>query len=269
MDSGFDTTRSHVARVYDYLLGGFESFGADRRQAGRLLQICPSLSIVALENRYFLARAVTWAARQGITQFVDLGAGMPVYKARPGVLEDVHITAQTVSPAARVAYVDNDPVVLARSRSFRGRTRGVAVTAADLTDPDSVLDDPRLRSVIDLAEPACFVFGLSLGFVPAELAGDVVSDYAHRAAPGSLLMISCGRCDDETLWNELRDASVDTAAYNHTPADIKGFLAKLDLVPPGLVAAQNWRGGRADVPSTVPESCYVLAAIARKPRAVR
>ena len=88
--AGIDTTRPNVARTYDYLLGGIESYTADREQAADLLRICPSLGIVALENRYLLARAVAWAARQGMTQFVDLGAGMPVQKARAGVLEDVH-----------------------------------------------------------------------------------------------------------------------------------------------------------------------------------
>jgi hypothetical protein len=268
MGTGFNATRAQTARVYDYLLGGFESFGADRQQAARLLAICPSLSIAALENRYFLARAVGWAARQGITQFVDLGAGMPVYKARTGVLEEVHVTAQTVSPWARVAYVDNDPVVLTRSKAFRARTRGVAVTAADLTDPDTVLADPRLRSVIELAQPTCFIFGLTLGFFPAELAGDVVAGYARRAAPGSLLVISCGRCDEEPLWDQLREACAVTHAYNHTPADVKGFLSDLELVPPGLVPAQNWLAGRTAVPSTVPESFYVLVGIARKPQAL-
>lgn len=264
MGTGIDTTRPNVARVYDYLLGGFESFNADREQAARLLRICPSLGIVALENRYFLARAVTWAARHGITQFVDLGAGAPVQKARSGVLEDIHVTAQTVSPSARVAYVDDDPVVLARSRAFRARSRGVAVTAADLTDPDSVLADRRLRAVIDLAQPACFIFGLPLSLVSASQARDVVAGYARRAAPGSCIVISCGRCDDEALWNQLRDAYTAAEVHNHTPAEIERFLGGLEVVPPGLVPAQNWRGGWNDVPSTSPESVYVLVGIARK-----
>ena len=119
MGTGFDSTRPNVARVYDCLLGGFEAFSADREQAFRLLAICPSLGVAALENRYFLARAVSWVAEQGITQFVDLGAGAPVQKARAGVLQDIHVTAQAASPAARVAYVDDDPVVLAHSRAFR------------------------------------------------------------------------------------------------------------------------------------------------------
>ena len=269
MATGIDTTRPNVARVYDYLLGGFESFSADREQAARLLRICPSLGIVALENRYFLARAVTWAARQGITQFVDLGAGAPVQKATTGVLEDTHATAQTASPSARVAYVDNDPVVLARSRVFRARSRGVAVTAADLTDPDSVLADRRLRAVIDLTQPACFIFGLALSLVPASRARNVVAGYARRAAPGSCMVISCGRCDDEALWSQLRDAFTAAEVHNHTPTEIERFLGGLELVAPGLVAAQTWRGGWNDVSSTPPDSVYVLGGIARKAQGSR
>ena len=264
-----DFTRPNVARVYDYLLGGFEALGADREQAAGLLTICPSLGIAALENRYFLARAVTWAARQGVTQFVDLGAGAPVQKARAGVLQDIHVTAQAVSPAARLAYVDDDPVVLAHSRAFRAPAHGVAVTAADLTDPDSVLADQRLRAVIDLAQPACFIFGLALGLVPAALARDVVAGYARRAATGSCIVISCGRCDDQALWDQLREAYTAASAYNHAPGDVEGFLAGLELVPPGLVAAQNWQGGSNDAPSTVPGSVYVLAGLARKAQGFR
>jgi hypothetical protein len=75
MGTSVDFTRPNVARVYDYLLSGHESFPADRVQAAELLRICPSAGTAALENRYFLARAVTWAAGQGLTQFADLGAG--------------------------------------------------------------------------------------------------------------------------------------------------------------------------------------------------
>ena len=204
--AGTGITRPNVARTYDYLLGGIESYTADREQAAELLRTCPSLGIVALENRYLLARAVTWAAGQGMTQFIDLGAGMPVKKAGAGVLEDIHATAQAASPSARVAYVDDDPLVLARSRVFRAPARGVAVIAADLTDPDSVLADLGLRAVIDLAQPACFIFGLALSLVPATDARDVVAGYLHRAAPGSCVVISCGRCDDEALWAQLSKA---------------------------------------------------------------
>ena len=265
--AGIDRTRPNVARIYDYLLGGIESYTADREQAADLLRICPSLGVVALENRFLLARATAWAAGQGMNQFIDLGAGMPLHKARAGVLEDIHVTAQAVSPSARVAYVDNDPLIVARSRVFRAPASGVAVSAADLTDPDAVLADLGLRAVIDLAQPACFIFGLALSLIPVPDARDVVAGYLRRAAPGSCVVISCGRCDDEALWAKLSQAYTAAEVYNHTPAEIEGFLDGLELVPPGVVPAQSWRGGRDGAPVAPPGSVYVLAGVARKPTA--
>ena len=265
--AGIDSTRPNVARIYDYLLGGIESYTADREQAADLLRICPSLGVVTLENRYLLARAVTWAAGRGLTQFIDLGAGMPVHEAGAGVLEDIHITAQAARPSARVAYVDDDPLVLARSRVFRAPARGVAVIAADLTDPDSVLADLGLRAVIDLAQPACFIFGLALNLVPAAAARDVVAGYLHRAAPGSCVVISCGRCDDEALWAQLSKAYTAAKVHNHAPAEIEKFLDGLEPAPPGVVPAQSWRGDWHDTPVTPPGPVYVLAGVARKPAA--
>jgi S-adenosyl methyltransferase len=267
MTHGTGITRPNVARTYDYLLGGIESYTADREQAAGLLQICPSLGIVALENRYLLARAVTWAAGQGLTQFIDLGAGMPVKNARAGVLEDIHATAQAASPSARVAYVDDDPLVLARSRVFRASDRGVAVIAADLTDPNSVLADLGLRAIIDLAQPVCFIFGLALSLVPATAARDVVAGYLRQAAPGSCVVISSGRCDDEALWAQLSKAYIAAEVHNHPPAEIERFLNGLGLVPPGVVPAQSWRGGWHDAPAAPPGPVYVLAGVARKPAA--
>lgn len=263
--AGIDSTRPNVARTYDYLLGGIESYTADREQAADLLRICPSLGIVALENRFLLARAVAWAAEQGVTQFIDLGAGMPVLKARAGVLEEIHVTAQTASPSARVAYVDNDPLILARSKVFRAPASGVAVSAADLTDPDSVLADPGLRAVIDLTKPACFIFGLTLGLITATKARDVVAGYLRRAAPGSYVVISCVRCDDEALWAKLSKAYTAAEVHNHTPAEIEGFLDGLETVSLGVVPAHGWRGGSRDAPATPPGPVYVLAGVARKP----
>jgi S-adenosyl methyltransferase len=265
---GLYFSKPNVARVYDYLLGGIESYHADREQAAALLRIRPSLGVVALENRYFIARAVNWAAKQGITQFIDLGAGVPVHKPRAGVLEDIHVTAQAASREARVAYVDDDPVVLARSRAFRGPAKGVAVAEADLTDPDAVLTDRGLRAVIELAQPVCLVFGLVLGLIPAARARDVVAGYARLAARGSCIVISCGRCDDEQLREQLSKAYTAADTYNHTRAEVGGFLAGLDPVPPGIVATQNWLAGRrdipADIPMTPPGPVYVLGGVAQK-----
>jgi hypothetical protein len=260
-----DLSKPNVARVYDYLLGGHESFAADREQAARLLRICPSAGMAAVENRYFLARAVTWAAGQGLTQFVDLGSGAPLHKTSARVVEDIHVTAQAANSSARVAYIDNDPIVLAHSRAFRAPAKGVAVADADLTDPASVLARPYVRALIDPAKPMCVVLGLVLSFLPSRQARRVVAGYAGLIAPGSCVVISCGRSDDEALWKQLSEAYTAADVYNHSPSEVESFLSGLEPVPPGITAAQSWRGGWHDRPMTPPAPAYALSAVARKP----
>ncbi len=111
----------------------------------------------------------------------------------------------------------------------------------------------------------CFIFGLVLNLMAARQAREVVAAYADRAASGSYAVISCGRCDDEELGKRLNGAYTAASLHNHTPAEVAGFLAGLELVPPGLTAAQSWRGGWHDVPVTPPGLVYVLAGVARKP----
>src|SRR6266571_1345817 len=96
----------NIARMYSYFLGGTDHLPTDRLAAESVTVGYREVIDVARANRAFVLRAVTHAATLGITQFVDLGAGLP----EPPT---VHQTARAVNPAARTAYVDNDPVVLA------------------------------------------------------------------------------------------------------------------------------------------------------------
>ena len=111
----FDPRTRSIARVYDYILGGKDNFAADRKVAERLMAVAPLTVEVSRENRQFLARAVIWAASQATGQFIDVGCGMPT-------VPNTHETAQAIIPAARVAYIDNDPVVLS-SPARAGRAR--------------------------------------------------------------------------------------------------------------------------------------------------
>jgi S-adenosyl methyltransferase len=171
MTSGLDATVPNMARVYDYWLGGKDHFPADRAEADLLLSLYPPLRDLVRENRAFVTRAVAWAAEQGISQFLDLGAGLPASPA-------VHQAARAVLPAARVAYVDTDPVVLAHARALLATSDGVTAVAADLRDPAAVLADKELRTVIDPDQPAGVILGAVLHFLDAVTARTV-------AAPGS------------------------------------------------------------------------------------
>ncbi len=73
---GFDPSVPNPARMYDYYLGGKDNFQADREAAELALSVVPFGRDVARANRQFLARTVTFMAREGIGQFIDLGYPM-------------------------------------------------------------------------------------------------------------------------------------------------------------------------------------------------
>jgi hypothetical protein len=107
-----DVTKPHPARMYDYFLGGKDNFAADRATAAQVLDSWGSVRTAVRENRAFLGRAVRYLAEEaGITQFLDIGTGLPS-------ANNVHEVAQAANPKARVVYADNDPIVLAHARAL-------------------------------------------------------------------------------------------------------------------------------------------------------
>lgn len=123
-----DLSKPTVARIYDYLLGGKDHFAADRAAAEALLEALPTARADAAANRGFLGRAVRFlAAEHRMGQFLDLGTGLPTQ-------HNVHQVAHSAHPDARVAYVDNDPVVCAHARALLATDDTTTVAEADLRD---------------------------------------------------------------------------------------------------------------------------------------
>ena len=255
MTSGLDTTVPNMARVYNYWLGGKDHFPADRAEADFLLGIYPPLRDLVRENRAFVTRAVTWAAGQGISQFLDLGAGLPASPA-------VHQAARAVLPAARVAYVDNDPVVLAHARALLATGDGVTAVAADLRDPAAVLADKELQAVIDPAQPAAVILGAVLHFLDAATARTVASGYARHIASGSYLIISVACHDDEMLGKQLAQQYTAATWYNHPAEVVESFFGGLELAGPGVTEAQTWRAWLTE-PRLCRRDGHVLAGVGR------
>jgi O-methyltransferase involved in polyketide biosynthesis len=252
-----DTTRPSIARVYDYWLGGKDNFAADREMADEMERCYPGTRQMAVSNRQFLVRAVTWAAGQGISQFLDLGAGLPT-------VENTHQTARAVTPDARVCYVDNDPVAALHASALLAGSSGIAAVRADLTDPEQVLADPGLQAVIDLSQPVALIFAMVLHFLSADEARQVVAEYAAALEPGSYIVVSILRCDDLELWTRGRPLYTAGNSRNHTREEVTSFLSGLELVPPGLVEARSWRGGMPDPGLPPKEPACVLAGVAQK-----
>jgi len=252
----FDPTTPSIARVYDYFLGGKDNFAADRELGDRLIEMVPSTPLTLRDNKEFLGQAVSWVAGQGISQFIDVGAGMPTPPA-------THETAQAVAPGARVAYIDDDPVVLSHlvALASKGNT-GVTVIDGDVRDADTVLS--AVADGIDLTEPACLIMGSLLHFFAPQPARDLVARYAEALAPGSYVILTMGIASGEGADKFFRLYSEGPSRlYQHAPEDFATFFGPLELVPPGIGDARTSRPGRDEASTPPPREGWMIVGIAR------
>jgi hypothetical protein len=237
---GFDASKPNVARVYDYLLGGKDNFAADRDAAQRLIEALPDAATVARANRVFLAAAVRYVAREGITQYVDIGAGLPTSPS-------VHECARAVIPGAQVVYVDNDPVAVTHGQALLETGDGVIAIEGDAREPEAILADPRLARLIDLSQPVCILLVSMLHFLTAGQADTIVGTFSQRIVPGSYLVISQGAASGSAPRQGVQDAyGRQTVLTGRPAAEIAAYFDGFDLVPPGLVPVAGWPAAELD-----------------------
>lgn len=255
-----DTGAPNIARIYAHWLGGKDSFEADRIAADAVKAEFPEIVHVARANRQFVTRAVAHVAAQGITQYIDIGAGLP---ASPSI----HETAARANPLARVCYIDNDPVVIAHARALLATGPGVAIVPGDMRQPHGILASPELRSLIDLDRPVCVILAAVLHFLPAGQADAVAAEFRRAMAPGSYLIVSSGTSTGTSpaLISRLQAAYQGVAeVIGGTADEIAGYFSGLHLVLPGLVDVWAWRPD-SEWFWPPPPSARILGGVAFKP----
>ena len=237
-----DPNVPNVARMYDYMLGGKENYASDRAAVAKLIEMAPGVPVAARLNREFLGRAVRFVASQGVTQFLDVGAGLPTQ-------DSVHQVAQAVDPAARVVYADNDPVVLSHSRALLGDSPNVTVVEGDVRDPAGIVSDPAVTALIDFSQPVCVLLLALLHFVTdAEDPAGLVAAFADAIVPGSYLICSHatahGAPPQVAVHSKAAEQVYDNATARVTmrdPDEVSALLGSFTLVEPGLVHVSQWR----------------------------
>jgi hypothetical protein len=265
---GLDVTRPSPARIYDYMLRGSHHFEADATAAERILTVVPESRDCAWSNRGFHQRAAAWIARQGIRQFLDIGSGLPT-------VGNTHEVVRKIHPEARVVYVDNDPMVELHSQEIIDESSQVSVLCADLRDPDSILDHPAVRKLIDPAEPTGLLLTAVLMFVAdADDPWGLVARYLKELRPGSYLSLSHLTDDAKPplAVDGFRRVFDDATAQLHfrSKAQVARFFDGLELVPPyeGAAPAITYSGlwGAEDVQMADSDgSRWLYCAVARKP----
>ncbi|MCF6471316.1 SAM-dependent methyltransferase [Nonomuraea sp. MG754425] len=232
-----DTSVPHPARVWDYWLGGKDNYAPDREVGDEIVKVMPDLPVNARAEREFIGRVVRHlAGERGLDQFLDVGTGIPT-------ATNTHGVAQEVNPAARIVYVDNDPIVLVHARALLvGTDEGETdYIDADLRDPKTILREAA--RTLDFSRPIALMLMGVLEFVPdAGEAHAAVGTLLDALPPGSHLAIAhslkCPPMDEAAArWN----ASGATPLTLRTEAELLAFFDGMELVEPGLVSLPKWR----------------------------
>jgi SAM-dependent methyltransferase len=258
-DRAFDPATPSTARMYDYYLGGKDNFAADRQAAEKVLASAPEIRQVAIENREFLGRVVRYLAAEGVSQFIDIGTGLPTRG-------NVHEVAQAAAPGARVVCVDHDPVVCTHARALLEDTGNVAVVEAAMERPEEILGNRELRRLIDFSEPVAVLFFSVLHF--ATDAAPIVAAFRETMVPGSYMALSHGvtshvpgGSETATEVKQVYGTSNSPGGVFRTEAEILELFGGFELVEPGLVPLAGWRGAE---PAAAVGRAWLVGGVGRR-----
>ncbi len=239
-----------VSRMYDYYLGGSYNFEADRAAARRAMAFLPGLPKIAQAGRAFMRRAVRFAMGEGVTQFLDVGAGIPAF----GTGTTVHEIAQQADDEARVVYVDHDPVAVAHSQAVLRDNASADAATADVRKPGDILALEPVGRLLDLTRPVALLLVAVLHYLEdADRPYEAVRELRDAMAPGSVLILTHASYEGIPVPAEQVGGAVDVYRSIRNPVimrsrdEIARFFEGYDMVEPGLVPMPHWR------PETAPE----------------
>jgi SAM-dependent methyltransferase len=264
---GVDSTRASIARVYDFALGGKDNYEIDREVMRSVERAAPEAKELAVENRAFLIRSCRFLATQtGISQFLDCGSGLPT-------TQNIHQVVQRINPDATVAYVDNDPVVLAHGRALLEENEQTHFVAADIFQPQEILGNEEIRRYIDFSEPlAFFQYGTLHHHDGArERPAEIMHEFIDALPSGSYVAVS-HFLDPENECSEV--ARRMEHMFLHSPmgsgtfrthAELLELFDGLEMIEPGLtLCADWWPDGPRLRPLNQAQRC-IAGGVGRKP----
>ena len=259
---GIDPSTPTFARVYDYFLGGKDNFAADREVADMVMQLVPEAPVVAQGNRVAIERAVTYMAGDlGIDQFVDIGSGLPTSS-------NVHQFARAANPAAKVVYVDNDPIVLAHGRALLTENGVATFIQGDLYEAEKIFSDPALTRMLDLSRPIGIILAAIIHHVPDDRdpAGVVRSLGPFLAAGSHVVLTHLHDAGNDPRVEEAKrilQSGLGGSYFRHS-SEIERFMDGLTILEPGVAHVTEWRPNGPAGPLEHPLHTQMVAVLGRK-----
>jgi hypothetical protein len=172
--------------------------------------------------------------------------GLPVLAA-PSSWTPATFSSLPAPGWARVAYVDNDPVVLTHARALLATDPRTIVIEADMREPAKILHHVTANEFVDLDQPVAVLMVAILHFLSdIDRPAEIVTTFRERIAPGSYLVISHATAGDMSPQNltQAVQTYATTSAGSITPRSpeqIRSFFEGLELQEPGLVPVAQWR----------------------------
>ena len=234
-----DTSVPHIARIYNYWLGGKDNFAVDREAAERVMRATPTVRPGVRANRAFLGRAVRLLATgAGVRQFLDIGTGIPS-------ADNTHEVAQATAPDSRVVYVDNDPIVLAHARALLTSVTGTtAYLDADVREPAKIL--AGAAATLDFGQPvAVMLIAIMHCVADEDDPYGIVRTLMDAVPSGSYLVLSQPARDQAPEHAAEAEAALSQSMRQkvtfRTHDQVERFFDGLELLEPGVVALPQWR----------------------------
>ncbi|GLY68165.1 SAM-dependent methyltransferase [Amycolatopsis taiwanensis] len=264
--------RPSAARVYDYVIGGTHNYAIDREFAEKVRRRIPIIADYCKTCRLFLGRAVRRCIDLGVTQFIDIGSGLPT-------AGNVHDVADAARPErdTRVVYIDNEPIALAHSTLLLAESadpqRHKAI-AADLLRPDDLWERVHQTGIINLQQPVAVIINAVLHFVRDTEDPDWVLDYYRQLCPPGSLLVLSQMTNENPRSEDERQALVDLVSYYdsttnpvqlRTTEEFGRFFGNWEMLPPGLVYAPAWHPDDKTLFTETPSESRIIAGMARKP----
>ncbi|MGW0711783.1 SAM-dependent methyltransferase [Streptomyces sp. NPDC002643] len=252
------------ARIHDCLRGGKDHYIVDAAFAEQLVAAAPFLPAAVAINDAFATRSADFLSRHlRITQFIDLGCGLPTYPP----LHETAARAHPLSAGITLVYIDHDPIVMAHAATLLTAPAPHCIihVHADLARPESIMTAPDLLSTVDLSQPVAVLAHAVLHELPDHIAYPALSALTSRLPPGSALSITHPTAD-------LHPGHMDKAAALYTEAigpialrsraEVARFADGWHLLDPGVTETALWHTGPA--PTYPAGSSAAFAAVAVK-----